>query len=222
LRRAFAGHGVSVSHQSWLLNGDQAHARDVFSTILAILRQRTIVGLKVNSERLTERGIQTEEREYLTVQRGVTTVFIYVAPAGQDLYISRATAVLPTIDIFRVVIMGAWIVIALFGSPILQTLIPGMAGVLLAGFLTSITFLFFWIPFIVFAIRSIRHWLIEKDLWVYLRSTELNDFQLDDIMLLEHVTDDTVLDAVKQLGLDASKIVPPPQGYQPKRRVRAI
>jgi len=39
---------------------------------------------------------------------------------------------------------------------------------------------------------------------------------------LEHVTDDTVRDAVEQVGLDATKIVPPTQGYQPKQKIRAL
>jgi hypothetical protein len=41
-------------------------------------------------------------------------------------------------------------------------------------------------------------------------------------MLLEHVTDDTVRDAVVQVGLDATKIVPPALGYQAKQKIRAV
>ena len=76
--------------------------------------------------------------------------------------------------------------------------------------------------FIALLIRSFINWLVEKDFWRLLRPNVLNDFQLDDIALLEHVTDDVVRDAVDQAGLDASKIVPPALGYQPKPNIRAI
>ena len=64
--------------------------------------------------------------------------------------------------------------------------------------------------------RSLIYWIMEKDFLRYLRPNILNDFNIDDIMLLERVTDDVVHSTVEQLGLDASKIAPPPQGYQPR------
>ena len=63
---------------------------------------------------------------------------------------------------------------------------------------------------------------MEKDFWHYLRHKDLNDFQLDDIALMEHVTDDVVHDTAQELGMDASKITPPTEGYRPKRIVRAL
>ena len=73
-----------------------------------------------------------------------------------------------------------------------------------------------------FLIASFKHWFTERDFWVYLRRNNLHDFEIDDVMLLEHATDETVQGAVKQLRMDATKIVPPPTGYQTKRRVRVI
>jgi hypothetical protein len=220
LRRAFAGHGTSVMHYSWLLDGKERQATIVLSAILNILQQRSIAGLTISKERLIERGILSEQRDYLKVRRGISTVFIYVAPAGRDLYISRATTVLPAIDTFRVAGLLLLLALALIGPGILQGL-AGPAGFLIGGLFTLLA-LPIWLFFIWLLFRSFAYWIVEKDFWVYLRLNVLNDFQLDDIALLEHVTDETVHDAVEQLGLDASKITPPNQGYQQKRRIRTI
>jgi hypothetical protein len=74
----------------------------------------------------------TEERDYLKIGRGVSTVFIYVASAGQDLYISRATTVLPAINSFRVIGLLLLLALALFGPGVLQSS-AGIAGSLLGG-----------------------------------------------------------------------------------------
>src|SRR5713226_343957 len=76
LRRAFAGYGLPVMHFSWLLPGQQIHAAAVRSTISQTLEQQGMYKLYINSNRLMERGLLTEEREYLIVNRGVSTVFI--------------------------------------------------------------------------------------------------------------------------------------------------
>ncbi len=225
IRRAFAGKGRLIWHHSWLLDGKQVEATTVRSSILHVLRQRGYAGLNINPERLMERGLLMEERDYLTAHRGVATVFIYAAPAGRDLYISRATTVLPAISSIRVVILSLLGLLMLFGfiiRPNPNSLLSGDAfAFVVASFLSilSIPLLLF---FIFLLIRSFIYWLFEKDFWIYLRPNVLRDFQLDDIALLEHATDDTVHDAIAQLGLDASKIVPPTQGYQPKQRYRLI
>src|SRR5437588_2707468 len=107
-------------HHSWLLTGDYAQALAIRSSIRDKLWQRNVVKLNVNASTLTERGILMEEREYIIAHRGVSTVFVYVAPAGQDLYISRATTVLPAIDSFRAVVLGLVVFVTLFGAPIVN------------------------------------------------------------------------------------------------------
>jgi hypothetical protein len=225
LRRAFAGHGTLVAHHSWLLSGDHAHARAVRDATRDKLQQRGIVKLLITPETLMERGLLMEERDYLVAKRGICTVFIYVAPAGQDLYISRATTVLPAIDNVRAMIYGLLLLIMFFGffsRPSTTDLLYGNTF----GFLLASIFAILSVPILLFfiylLIRSFISWLREKDFWQYLRPNILNDFNLDDLMLLEHVTDETVYDAVKQVGLDATKIVPPVMGYQPKQKIRAL
>jgi hypothetical protein len=239
IRRAFAGKGELIMHHSWLLEGKQLQAVSVLTAIKEMLAQRHYVGLTVTPEHLTERGVMMEQRDYLTVHRSGSTVFVYVAPAGDDLYISRATAVQPPISILRVVILILMLAVIFIGPSVVQNIITSLANpanstttgsspyiVLFLALLITLGFIYAYIPILIFLliflVRSFINWLVDKDFWVYLRPNVLNDFQMDDIALLEHSTDKIVGDAVQQLGLDASKIVPPPQGYQPKRKIRIV
>lgn len=225
IRRAFAGHGVPIMHYSWLLSGEQEKALTVRSSIMEILKMHDIPRLNITLERLFERGILMEEREYLTVSRGVSTVFIFVTPAGRDLYISRATTVLPAISNVRAAVVGLLLFIMFLGffiHPSTYSLLSGDVGGFVLGSVLTLLSIPLLLFFIWFLVRSFTSWLVEKDFWIYLRPNTLNDFQLDEIALLEHVTDEVIHSAVDHAGLDASKIVPPPQGYQPKRRIRAI
>ena len=226
-RRAFAGHGVLITHHSWLLPGDHAQAMAVRYQIQTKIEQRRIPNLAIMPEKLMERGLLMEEREYLVAKRGVATVFIYATPAGNDLYISRATTIWPPINNFRVLIAAALFLLMLFGfsgiyHPSSSTPFSlDITGAIVSGLLFILSFCIL-IYFVDRLIRSAIYWVLENDFLIYLRSNTLNDFHVDDVMLLEHVTDDVVHSAVEQLGLDASKIAPPPQGYQPKQRIRAI
>lgn len=227
LRRAFAGYGTLVVHHSWLVSGGSEQAANARNTILDILRQRNIPGLTVNPQKLMERGVLMEERDYLVARRGVSTIFIYSAPAGNDLYISRATTVLPIISNVRVIVLCLAILVMIIGFVARPGVSPyGGSGFDVVGLLVGSLFSFLSgviLFFLVIAlIRSIIYWIVEKDFWVLLRPNHLNDFQLDDIMLLEHVTDGSIKTAVKQVGLDANQVTPPPSGYQPKRRIRTI
>ncbi len=225
IRRAFAGHGTPVMHFSWLLNGEQAKAFTVRSSIMEILKLHNIPRLSIHQEKLVERGILMEEREYLTVARGVSTVFIFVTPAGRDLYISRATTVLPAISNVRAFVVGLLLFIMFLGffiHPSTYGLLSGDVTGFVAGSILTILSIPLLLFFIWLLVRSFISWLVEKDFWMFLRPNTLNDFQLDEIALLEHLTDEVVRSAVEQAGLDASKIIAPPLGYLPKRRVRAI
>lgn len=225
LRRAFAGHGQLVTHYSWLLPGDQAQTMAVRHQIQTNIEQRRIPQLMLTPSILTERGLLMEEREYLITQRGVATVFIYATPAGSDLYISRATTVWPSVSNVRIIIAAILAIIMFIGfinqPPAASILSFNLGDIFLALFLKLVSFIILGF-FIFIGVRSLIYWILEKDFLIYLRPNTLNDFNLDDIMLLEHVTDDVIHSAVEQLGLDASKIAPPPQGYQPKQRIRAI
>lgn len=223
IRRAFAGRGTLVMHHSWLLEGVQAQAVGVRFAAKEVLRKRNIAGLGVAEEKLMERGIFTEERDYLSLRRGITTVFLQASPIGQDLYISRATTVLPAISMIRVAIYATLLLIMIIGLLVPSPFLGGSFGYQ-SNIFTTLSGLFAY-PILLFFIwqlaRSFISWLIEKDFWFLLRPETLNDFQLDDIAFLEHLTDDTVREAAKQLNLDSAKIIPPPLWYQPKSRIRS-
>lgn len=232
IRRAFAGHGTLIMHHSWLLNGQHTQTKAVREAIIQKVQQRGTVGLKITPEKLMESGLLMEERDYVTVSRGVSTVFVYVAPAGQDLYVSRATTVLPAIDSFRAVLLGLVVFVTLFGPPIVNGILSSPTSTypytsynplapVLSGLISALTFPL-WIFLIWLLIRSCIYWAVENDFWHYLRRRTINDFQIDDIALMEHITDDVVRDAAQELGLDGSKITPPTEGYRPKRTIRAL
>ena len=115
LRHAFAGHGQLIMHHSWLLPGDHAQAMAIRHGIQTKIEQRKIPQTAIAPAKLTERGLLMEEREYLVAQRGVTTVFIYATPAGSDLYISRATTVLPAVSNIRIILAAILAIIMFIG-----------------------------------------------------------------------------------------------------------
>lgn len=229
-RHAFAGRGSRMVHHSWLLDGEYLNAAKLHTAVANLLSQRSSQTLKLNIEKLQEQGHWTEEREYIVMQQGITTVFLYVAPAGQDLYISRTTTVRAPFNPFRIFLLIFALGELLFGPSVLSKLLSSLtihrsvgAGIAL---IVPITIAILLIPSVLFLVTflfaSFRHWLTEKDFWVYLRRNTLNDFEVDDVMLLEHATDDAVRAAVDQLKLDATRIIPPVTGYQPRRRIRII
>ena len=229
LRRAFAGRGTLITHFSWLLTGSNAYTQSgaINTSVVSILRQRAIAGTTITQEKLMERGIAMEEREYIVARRGITTVFTYVAPAGPELYISRATTALPPISFIRAGVLALLTILMIIGF--LQPALAGPAysaygAVTMSPFAILLYILAYFIAvfLIILLIASFVYWLVENDFLVYLRANALNDFQLDDIAMLEKMIDDTVREAVKQAGLDESKITSPQMvmSFRPRTRIR--
>ena len=236
IRHALLGRGCITTHYSWLLEGKQMQALLVRSAAMSLFRQHTLPGLKVNVERIWARGL-FEEREYIIVQRGISAVFLYIAPVGRDLYISRTTMISPAISSIRVTICITLLFLLFIGfvlSSSMQSFAYAPYSYIGDSFyntlLSSLT-MQYSIPLftlslltlcLIVCIRSCIHWFVEKDPWLSLRSNHLNAFQIDDIVFLEQTADRIIHNAVKQLGLDATAIVPPPLGYQHKQRIRSI
>jgi hypothetical protein len=229
-RHAFAGRGSRMTRHSWLLDGEYLNAANLHTAVVNLLSQRNSQTLKLKVEKLQEHGHRDEERDYIVMQQGITTVFLYIAPVGQDLYISRTTTVQPPFNPFRIFLLIFALGEFLVGPSVLSHLLSSLAMHKSAGggitLIIPFTIVILLIPSVLFLVTfllaSLRHWFTEKDFWVYLRRNTLNDFEVDDVMLLEHVADDAVRAAVAQLNLDATKITPPVLGYQPRRRIRTI
>ncbi len=225
IRRAFAGRGTLITHFSWLLTGNNAYTQSgaINASVVNNLRQRAIAGTAITQEKLMERGIAMEEREYIVARRGITTVFTYVAPAGPELYISRATTALPPVSYIRTGILALLAILMIIGF-----LQPGLAGPYGVIAMSPFAILLYALSYpiaiflVIMLIASFIYWLVENDFLTYLRANSLNDFQLDDIAMLEKMIDDTVREAVKQVGLDESKITSPQMvlSFRPRTRIR--
>ncbi len=248
IRSAFAGHGTLTDiHHSWLLNGGRTQAMDVRSAIQDMIHQRTLEGLNVTLQNLVDQSMVAEQRDYVIIKRKAATIFIYVASAGHDLYISRATTVKPALSMLRFILLVLIGVTLVFGPAIVVGVIFGIissltsaaassgsagggstaaiGGILFGGvisFLFLIVYIYCSSLLVAGIFISIRSWIIEKDFLAVLRPSVLTEFQRDDVALLTSVADDIIKTAVKHLGLDADKITPPSEGYQPKRRIRLI
>src|SRR5437660_5158900 len=246
MRRAFAGHGTLIKHHSWLLNGQNMQVMSIRQTIFDKLVQRHLDKSNTSSENLTDQGLIDEHRDYIKFRRKSTSVFIYTAPAGNDLYISRATTVQPGFSLLRVIFF--LLMLAVIFTPFINVIAssaaaatsvstsvrslgapaaPGPDGSAIGAlFLWSFLLFFFSLPLlwvlVAALVRSIVSLVLGGDFWVLLRPSSLTEFQRDEVALMEHTTDNVVREAMKQLGLDADKITAPPTGYQPASRIRLI
>lgn len=229
MRRAFAGYGIPVKHRSFLLPREGVEASMVLQEIGEILHKR-YPSLQILFATLRERRFRVEERHYLVLRGKVSTIFIYAAPADDDLYISRSTSVLCSISTGRVIALVLMIMALFFPLYVLSvvsaaTKLGVHTALSISPMLGPLATLLSLISFVMlgwYLVRSFVYWLREKDFKVYLRSLFLKDFELDDIMLLEHVADAAVRAAVREIGLDAGQITPPQEGYQQDRHVRLL
>jgi hypothetical protein len=242
LRRAFAGYGIPITHHSWLLEGKKGQEEAVVSTIKEKLKQEHYSGSTIKVEKLSEHNPTQEVRDFLVIQRASVTELIYVAPADDALYLSRTTVVQPSLSYVRVGILAILLLIVVIGPFIAQVMLrsaltgtqPGFPGTDITSLLVllqqamfySLGFSLLYNASLFFLacllLTSVISWLHNKDSLMYLRTNRLHDFQIDDVALLERVTDRAVRNAVDQAGLDATQIVLPAQGYHSKRKIRFI
>lgn len=222
-KRAFAGYGMPVARASWLIADQQAQANALLTATRDDLTQRGLPGLRVNHPRLAERSFLVENRDYLTAHRGSSTVFVYITPAGRDLYISRTTTVQTPISLVRVAILALFLILMIIGlaqsgSP------PSTFGGFSLGAAISTILITFSYPlllfFFVLIVASLLAWLIHNDPGMYLRPATMNDFQADDATLLEETVDNSLRNAAQKAGVDAGKITMAERGNWMRRRIR--
>jgi hypothetical protein len=175
--------------------------------------------------RLAERSFMVEKRDYLTAHRGSATVFVYITPAGRDLYIARTTTAQTPLSLVRVAVLTLLLILTIIGlaqsgSP------PALTGSFSLGAAISTILINFSYPlllfFLVLIVASLLAWLIHGDVGMYLRPATLNDFQADDAALLEEAVDTSLRSAAQTAGVDAGKITPSGQGYRVRRRIRWV
>jgi hypothetical protein len=239
LRRAFAGYGIPITHHSWLLEGKKGQEEVLASTIKEKLKQEHYPSSTIKVEKLSEHNPTQETRDFLAVQRASVTELIYVAPADDAIYLSRTTVIQPALSYIRIGILAILLLVVIIGPFMAQAMLrsaltgaqPGLdiaaslnllqqAMIYSLGFSLLYNATLFLLGCLL--LISVVGWLRNKDILMYLRTNRLHDFQIDDVALLEQVTDRVVRNVVDQAGLDAAHIVPPGQGYRPKRKIRWI
>lgn len=188
-------------------------------------RNQGNLGVTMIPVNLTDQSLLVERRDYIKVERKVSTVFIYVTPAGADLYLSRATTVKPALSLLRVIALALILlgIVVPIASIVSARLSPFFDPSII---LWALIAFFFSFP-LLWVLITLMGWsciylVKDGDFLMLLRPATLTEFQRDDVALLEHETDDIVRDAVKQLNLDADKITPPSNGYEPAKRIRLI
>lgn len=213
-QRAFAGKGTPVRHESWLIDGRQVQPATLRNSLVENIQRQGVMGVAAVPERLREKGVVMEERDYVRVQYGSSSIFVYMAPMGQNLYISRTSTVQQPYSPVRIsVVIGlfvlliiSWLLAAVlhpFGSDFISGNFGFVTGAGLFFFSALIGLLFL---FLYFLIRSIVSLMAEADFLAFLRPHTLNDFTLDALAAVEQVTDKGIRETVRQAGLNSAEI----------------
>lgn len=223
----FAGYGTRGRHTAWLLDdiGDKAGA--LHEAVTQRFQQREIPASAMKWQGLVAQGILVERRPYYFVRRGITTVALYIAQFGKDLYISQVTYAKGPISNLRVlilVLMGLFQLYFMFGfsNSVANAFYSSVSGILspfggssrdtsslLALMLCCIGPLGILnlIALIGVGFFSVYKYLTEKDFLAVLR-TPPNEFQIDDTVALEKAVEETVRQSLDAIGIDASRMTP--------------
>lgn len=215
LQRAFASRGTPVRHQSWLIDGKQVQSATLRNALVENIQKQGVMGVGANPERLREHGVMMEERDYIRVQYGTSSIFVYMAPMGPNLYISRTSTVQQPYSRIRIGVLSGLFVVMLICWGLYAFINPFEADVLAgtAGFAEGLK-TFFGIAslgllfvFLFLLIRSLVSWIAEMDFLALLRPHTLNDFTLDALSAVEQITDKAIRETVAQAGLNSSEII---------------
>lgn len=219
----FAGYGTRGRHVSWLLDNLGHRAGDLHGAVTERFQQRSVPGAQMGWQQLTAQGIIVERRPFYFVQRGITTVALYIAQFGRDLYISQVTYVKSPISTLRVIVLGLMILFqlffmfgftnavagtvsgsSLFGLPDID--ISGLAFFLcLVGPLGVLNTL----ALMLGTLFSVYKFFTERDFPAILRRRP-NEFQQDDTVALEKAVEETVRQSLDKIGI-AINLMPPSQ-----------
>ena len=230
MERAFAGRGTPVHHQSWLLDGKQVQPATLRNSLIENIQRQGVMGITAIPERLREKGVALEERDYVRVQYGNSAIFVYMAPMGQNLYVSRTSTVHQPLSPTRVGVVIGLVVLMLISLLFYAVIHPSYGDILAgnAGFAeganTFFGYAFYGLLFFLLflLIRSLVFLLTDKDFLAYLRPNRLNDFTLDTLSCAEKVTDKSIRETLRQAGLNTEEITSPAQSYAPQQALHHL
>jgi len=228
----FAGFGERGRHVSWLLDNLGERAEALREAVINRFRDRQIPGARIQPQTLAGKGIAVERRPYYLIRRGITTLGLYIARFGQDLYISQVTYVQGPINNLRVALaalMGLFQLYFLFGYADSLNSAVGSSFSLFGGGRPDTGTLGFLLccigplgtlntfALLLGVVFSVYKFLTDKDPLALLR-TPPNEFQQDDIIALEKAVEETVRQSLDIVGID-SKLMPPASEYGIRRRL---
>lgn len=216
----FAGYGTRGRHASWLLDNLGHRANDLHQAVTERFQQRAVPNADMGWQQLTAQGIIVERRPFYFVRRGITTVALYIAQFGRDLYISQVTYVKSPISNLRVIVLALMILFQLFfmfgfSNALAGTVSTGAFGLpsfdssglifllCFVGPLASLNML----ALLLGAIFSVYKYFTEKDILAILRRRP-NEFQQDDTVALEKAVEETVRQALDKIGIPTN-VMPP-------------
>lgn len=224
----FAGYGTRGRHVSWLINDQGEYADALCDHVARRFNRRMIPQAMVQPVHLVRQGILVDARPYFLIRRGLTTAGLYIARFGQDLFVSQVTYFKGPISSIRVLLA----IIALLFVLIYPYLVSGTAGqigiglggisgnpgslALLLCYLGPV-YLFAWLALGILVVFSGYKWLTEKDALAALRVPP-NEFDIDDTVALEKSVEQTVREALDEVGLE-QRLMPPAAEYGLRRRL---
>jgi hypothetical protein len=228
----FAGYGTRRQHTAWLLEGLGIRAEELRNQIADLFNCRQIPNARIAQITLTGQGVAVEQRPFYRVQRGLATVFLYVARFGEDLYISQVSYIKGPISLLRVLVGVA--LLALVGMWLVNiiALMANLSDVASAGpfgraepngaLVSALCCTGLFGPLALLALVaglafSVYKFLTEKDLLALLRSP-LTEFQEDDIVSMEKAVNETVRKSADLIGIDL-KLLAPGEAYRSGRRL---
>jgi hypothetical protein len=219
----FAGYGTRRTHVAWLLEGMSGRAEALRDAVMKRFNRRQIPDATVTQVHLTGKGVDVEQRPFYRVQRGMATVWLYIARFGEDLYVSQVSyikgpisraKVLLTVGLLGFAVLSILNVIiasanlasvanstSLFGGPTQEPnglLLGAICCTAPLGAISQLTLLF-GLAF------SLYKYITEKDILALLRA-QPNEFQEDDIISLEQAVHETVRQAAQQIGIDRQRL----------------
>jgi len=236
----FAGFGYRREHQAWLLRDLAPRAEKLRDTIAEQFERRQIPNATVSQVNLTGKGVAVEQRPFYRIQRGLATVWLYVARAGQDLYVSQVSYIKGPISLARILfavglaavvfiniinVLAASINLSAVAESYSSSGLFGLGGgptVEPSGFLLSMLCCttplaaIAQLVLLVGVVFSAYKFLTDRDVLALLRSSP-TEFQEDDIVSLEKAVNETVRQSADLVGIDL-KLLEPGRAYRETRR----
>ena len=226
----FAGYGTRRTHVAWLLEGMSGRAETLRDTVTQRFTQRQIPDANVTQIHLTGKGIDVERRAFYRIQRGMATVWLYIARFGEDLYVSQVSYIKGPISKARVILALVMIGLAVLSILNMIGVSANLSAVansvsllgpaqepsgLLIGALccTGPLGLISQVILLVGFTFSVYKFITEKDFFALLRA-DPNEFQEDDIVSLEKAVNETVRQSADLIGIDR-KLLAPDLAYLP-------